>query len=599
MRDQKRKKIKDKNNKQIRGKGGLGKKRAAGRKQKADVKSASYFVKVYPKGQDPEEKKQQQVSYVKLAKEQEEKAAANDGKPQEPEGDAPSFERSHLPTDGVRKKTVDVDAEAASGAAGPSSQTAAALRTGCAVYLVGLQGAADLNGKLGKCVRWDAEKQRWLVSLPGGEQKLLKPENLKVKVEVAQQHQPKSGLAPGATVRIHGLQTAPDLNGKHGTLDSWDPAKRRFKVRLTTGEEKLLKPENLKAVRQKELQAGTSVKLVGLQSAPELNGKIGTCVHKDSQKGRWLVRLDGGLEKFLKAENLSILMSEEQPKISHVVRQVVEVLPSSDKLDKLSSFVVKVRLEEKKGKRARSLMLVLCNCPRSLEQLSESLNYKQIPHAVLHPDHSEVKRQNNVHDFCLENKRLMVALGNKGADFADVALDSLGYLIHYDFPHSLSAYSSRLSKLGRSGTESTALTLLDESQKGKGRTIQASTAAGLVSMLESAGAVVPSQLKAWSQEQDGATAGPNVTVKHGAKLSKAARKKRNKEAAKASSDAPGPAGDTEDPPADAGAEALEHDETAGAAAASDSNAAQQGGAPRPSKRRKRGAAGKAAKTDAT
>merc|ERR1711971_654720 len=255
---EKRKKIKDKNNKQIRGKAGVGKKRAAGRRVKAAAKSASYFVKVYPQGQDPEEaKKKAQTSYVKLAKEQEEKAEAGTESGKQADG-TECFERSHLHEQGAtgRQKTVNLDGgttaqDASTGTS--SSATAQALRTGCAVTVVGIQSAPELNGKQGKCLRWDAEKKRWLVSLPDGQEKLLKPENLKGRVQ-AQAPTPKNGLAPGAIVKIQGLQGAPELNGKHATIDVWDAAKKRWKVRLADGEEKLLKPENLKALPQKELQ---------------------------------------------------------------------------------------------------------------------------------------------------------------------------------------------------------------------------------------------------------------------------------------------------------------------------------------------------------
>eukprot|EP00930_Biecheleria_cincta_P038880 TRINITY_DN26739_c0_g1_i1.p1 TRINITY_DN26739_c0_g1~~TRINITY_DN26739_c0_g1_i1.p1 ORF type:complete len:130 (-),score=20.73 TRINITY_DN26739_c0_g1_i1:525-914(-) len=55
------------------------------------------------------------------------------------------------------------------------------LRPGLNVAIHGLKGAADLNGKEGKCKHWDADKGRWTVELPGGELKALKPENLQAK----------------------------------------------------------------------------------------------------------------------------------------------------------------------------------------------------------------------------------------------------------------------------------------------------------------------------------------------------------------------------------------------------------------------------------
>ena len=54
-------------------------------------------------------------------------------------------------------------------------------------------------------------------------------------------------LAPGARVRIFGLQSAAglQLNGLEGKLRSLSLETGRWDVRFDTGEEKAIKPENL------------------------------------------------------------------------------------------------------------------------------------------------------------------------------------------------------------------------------------------------------------------------------------------------------------------------------------------------------------------
>lgn len=54
-------------------------------------------------------------------------------------------------------------------------------RKGARVRLVGLKGAAHLNGMAGVCGDWDNAAGRWIVSLENGEQKSIKPENLTVE----------------------------------------------------------------------------------------------------------------------------------------------------------------------------------------------------------------------------------------------------------------------------------------------------------------------------------------------------------------------------------------------------------------------------------
>lgn len=56
---------------------------------------------------------------------------------------------------------------------------------------------------------------------------------------------PEAKLRPGVTVAIHGLKGAADLNGKEGTVDKWDADKGRWNVKMSGGEVKALKPENL------------------------------------------------------------------------------------------------------------------------------------------------------------------------------------------------------------------------------------------------------------------------------------------------------------------------------------------------------------------
>eukprot|EP00928_Gymnodinium_smaydae_P015083 TRINITY_DN1552_c0_g1_i1.p1 TRINITY_DN1552_c0_g1~~TRINITY_DN1552_c0_g1_i1.p1 ORF type:complete len:501 (+),score=132.93 TRINITY_DN1552_c0_g1_i1:1158-2660(+) len=58
-----------------------------------------------------------------------------------------------------------------------------------------------------------------------------------------------AALAPGARVRIQGMTGATHLNGQTAVCASWDAAKERWLVRLDSGEEKLVRPANLEAIR--------------------------------------------------------------------------------------------------------------------------------------------------------------------------------------------------------------------------------------------------------------------------------------------------------------------------------------------------------------
>eukprot|EP00971_Amphidinium_carterae_P237558 4715850-Amphidinium_carterae.1 len=52
-------------------------------------------------------------------------------------------------------------------------------------------------------------------------------------------------LREGARVTIHSIKAQPDLNGLQGTLLSWVEAEQRWKIRVDNGLGKFLKPDNL------------------------------------------------------------------------------------------------------------------------------------------------------------------------------------------------------------------------------------------------------------------------------------------------------------------------------------------------------------------
>merc|ERR1719320_599447 len=124
---------------------------------------------------------------------------------------------------------------------------------------------------------------------------MLRAENL--------ERRPASSLCVGATARIDGLQGAVALNGQSGECVQFDAAKGRWLVRLEKGgAEKLLRPENLRAV----LKHGSLVRLLGLTSAPQLNGRRAVCTAWDSSRQRWRVRVEGGEEKMLRPDSLEL-----------------------------------------------------------------------------------------------------------------------------------------------------------------------------------------------------------------------------------------------------------------------------------------------------
>lgn len=89
-------------------------------------------------------------------------------------------------------------------------------------------------------------------------------------------------LQRGSQVFVHGLVSAPEHNGKTGTVVAWDQARGRYKVQLEESAS-MLRPQNLTQLCR--------VEVVGLVAKPELNGSSGDIFAYDDERGRYQVLL--------------------------------------------------------------------------------------------------------------------------------------------------------------------------------------------------------------------------------------------------------------------------------------------------------------------
>mmetsp|Transcript_22611 Transcript_22611/g.43938 ORF Transcript_22611/g.43938 Transcript_22611/m.43938 type:complete len:465 (-) Transcript_22611:68-1462(-) len=112
-------------------------------------------------------------------------------------------------------------------------------------------------------------------------------------------------FAPGTSVCLHGL-AADSLNHLSGTCEEFDDSKKRWMVRLSTGEVKAVRPHNL-------LGPGSHVRLHSLADGA-FNDLQGTCEGFDDVKQRWAVRLGSGEVKAFKPENVKVeVRAEKRP----------------------------------------------------------------------------------------------------------------------------------------------------------------------------------------------------------------------------------------------------------------------------------------------
>lgn len=160
------------------------------------------------------------------------------------------------------------------------------IPSGTVVSLKGLVNAADRNGGRGVVQQFIPSTSRYVVQLEDSNQTMsVKPSNLL-------QH---------CKVRIHGLQSQPELNGKSGTIIAWNETKQRYNIYIIVLKKALsLKASNVILDNQVVAQIN------GIIAKPELNGKWGTIINWIRETNKYDIQLSPQQVVRIKAENVRV-----------------------------------------------------------------------------------------------------------------------------------------------------------------------------------------------------------------------------------------------------------------------------------------------------
>lgn len=161
-----------------------------------------------------------------------------------------------------------------------------AIPAGTVVSLKGLVNAPDRNGDRGVVRQYLPETGRYVVALEDSDETMsVKPSNLLQHVHV----------------RVHDIQSQPELNGKTGTIITWSQNKERYNIYVMAMEKVVsLKPGNV------VLDKGTVAQVTGLMSKPELNGKWGTIKDWIRETNKYDVQLSPQHVIRVKVENMRV-----------------------------------------------------------------------------------------------------------------------------------------------------------------------------------------------------------------------------------------------------------------------------------------------------
>jgi hypothetical protein len=161
-----------------------------------------------------------------------------------------------------------------------------AIPTGTIVSLKGLVSKPEKNGDRGEVVQYDPSTGRYVVQIEDTN------ETIKVK---------PSNLLQHVHLKVYGLESRADLNGEKATILAWDEGKERYNIYVMKVSKCIsLRPSNI------ILDNGAVGRITGLQSKPELNGKWGTINSFNSSTGRYDVQLSADKILQLKLDNIRL-----------------------------------------------------------------------------------------------------------------------------------------------------------------------------------------------------------------------------------------------------------------------------------------------------
>ena len=168
----------------------------------------------------------------------------------------------------------------------PAPRRYDAIPNGTIVSLRGLVSKRERNGDRGEILAYDPQTGRYTVLVEDSDEQLrVKPSNLLQHVHVV----------------LQGIESQPNLNGRKGTVIAWDDRKERYSIYIMDLSKVVsLKPSNV------VLEKGTVGHIIGLVAKPELNGKMGTISSWNRESGRYDVQLSANQVLRLKLENVVV-----------------------------------------------------------------------------------------------------------------------------------------------------------------------------------------------------------------------------------------------------------------------------------------------------
>mmetsp|Transcript_3827 Transcript_3827/g.5424 ORF Transcript_3827/g.5424 Transcript_3827/m.5424 type:complete len:237 (+) Transcript_3827:3-713(+) len=158
------------------------------------------------------------------------------------------------------------------------------IPSGTEVLVHGLKSAEHLNHAAARVVSYDNAADRYAINFQNGK---------KFKIK-------RSNIQQLATVELSGLHKRPELNGKHVRIVQWDTNKERYIVKvgnthLYVGPAHVILP------------SGSRGTITGLRKAPQWNGKHCAIKSYNKANGKYIAQVSDTRHVAMKKENVILV----------------------------------------------------------------------------------------------------------------------------------------------------------------------------------------------------------------------------------------------------------------------------------------------------
>ncbi|PVU88705.1 hypothetical protein BB559_005444 [Furculomyces boomerangus] len=162
---------------------------------------------------------------------------------------------------------------------------------------------------------------------------------------------------------------------------------------------------------------------------------------------------------------------------SHQIKQIVEVIPESEKRRRLSKHLEKI-MDQRENK-----TIIFTMTKRTADDVAKQLQREGWSALAIHGDKNQSERDWVLNQFKSNKSPILVAtdVASRGLDIKDVK-----FVVNFDFPTNVEDYVHRIGRTGRAGATGTSITFFSSEN--------ARSSKELVKIMEEANQEVPQQL---------------------------------------------------------------------------------------------------------